>query len=95
MQVSPLSSFLYPPNINSLKTASTQRLERTLDDLANLWLFISEAFLTSGSTLQPAHKLSASLIIYPNVIDKHFAEKILFMSAETILMAVTNARGDR
>jgi len=94
-RMSSLSRFLQSLLINPAETASTQWLERTLDDSANRRLAISEAFLTSDALLQLALNVTSGLVVYPKVIQRHLEEELPFMATETILMAATRKGGDR
>ncbi len=76
-------------------TASTQWLERTLDDGANRRLVIPQAFLAVDAILILYQNIAAGLVVYPNVIAKHLAEELPFMATENILMAAVAAGGDR
>lgn len=94
-RINALARFLQSLALNPAETASTQWLERTLDDSANRRLAISEAFLTTDAILQLVLNVSAGLVVYPKVIAKHLDEEMPFMATESILMAATNVGGDR
>lgn len=94
-RINALARFLQSLVINPAETASTQWLERSLDDSANRRLAISEAFLTSDAIIQLVMNVSSGLVVYPKVITKHLEEELPFMATETILMAATRAGGDR
>ncbi|CDF32419.1 unnamed protein product [Chondrus crispus] len=94
-RINALARFLNSLVINPAETASTQWLERSLDDSANRRLANSEAFLTADAILQLVLNVSAGLVVYPKVIAKHLEEELPFMATETILMAATRAGGDR
>lgn len=94
-RINALARFLQSLLINPAETASTQWLERSLDDSANRRLANSEAFLTTDAILQLALNVTAGLVVHPKVIAKHLEEELPFMATETILMATTRAGGDR
>ena len=81
--------------LNPAETASTQWLERTLDDSANRRLAIAEAFLASDAILQLLLDVSRGLVVHEKVIARHLAEELPFMATENILMAAVAAGGDR
>ncbi len=90
-----LARFLQTLVLNPAETASTQWLERTLDDSANRRLAISEAFLATDAILQLVLDVSSGLVVHPKVVEKHLREELPFMASESILMAAVKAGGDR
>jgi len=80
---------------NTLHTAATQWMERTLDDSANRRLVLAEAYLSADSILMTLENITEGLVVYPKVIAKHVAQELPFMSAENIIMAMVKAGGDR
>lgn len=94
-RISALARFLQTLVLNPAETASTQWLERSLDDSANRRLSTPAAFLTADAILQLVLNVSSGLVVYPKVVEKHLAEEIPFMATENILMAATRAGGDR
>ena len=76
-------------------TAATQWFERTLDDSANRRIAIPEAYLATDAILLLAHNISAGLVVWPKVIERHLSEELPFMATEAILMHATRAGGDR
>ena len=62
-----------------LMTASTQWMERTLDDSANRRVCLAEAFLTADIILTTLQNVVEGLVVYPKVIAKHIDQvKSLF-----------------
>ena len=90
-----LARFVQSLLLNPAETASTQWLERTLDDSANRRLAIAEAFLATDAILQLLLDVSRGLVVHPQVIARHLAEELPFMATEGILMAAVAAGGDR
>ncbi|XP_034934508.1 adenylosuccinate lyase isoform X2 [Chelonus insularis] len=80
---------------NSLQTAATQWMERTLDDSANRRITLAEAFLSADVILMTLQNITEGLVVYPKVIARHVAQELPFMSAENIIMAMVKAGGDR
>lgn len=94
-RINALARFLQSLLLNPAETASTQWLERSLDDSANRRLANSEAFLTADAILQLVLNVTSGLVVYPKVIAKRLEGELPFMATETILMAATRAGGDR
>ncbi len=90
-----LANYVISDALNPAITASTQWLERTLDDSANKRIAIPEAFLAVDGILNLYLNVSKNLVVYPNVIHKHLMEELPFMATETILMDAVKAGGDR
>ncbi|HEY2147101.1 MAG TPA: lyase family protein, partial [Pirellulales bacterium] len=76
-------------------TASTQWLERTLDDSANRRLVLPQAFLAVDALLLLYQNIASGLVVYPEIIARNLAEELPFMATESILMAAVAAGGDR
>lgn len=94
-RISALARYLQTLLLNPAETASTQWLERTLDDSANRRLSIPAAFLTTDAILQLVLNVSSGLVVYPKVVNKHLMEELPFMATENILMSATRKGGDR
>lgn len=80
---------------NTLQTAATQWMERTLDDSANRRIVLAEAFLSADAVLITLQNITEGLVVYPKVIAKHVAQELPFMSTENVIMAMVKAGGDR
>ena len=80
---------------NTADTASTQWLERTLDDSANRRLTLPEAFLAADGVLALAENVVSGLAVYPKVMERHIAEELPYMATENILMRAVSLGGDR
>lgn len=94
-RISGLARFTQSLLLNPAETASTQWLERTLDDSANRRLALSEAFLTTDAILQLVLNVASGLVVHPKVIEKHLVAELPFMATEMILMAAVREGGDR
>jgi len=94
-RVCALSRFVQGLLLNPSETASTQWLERTLDDSANRRLAISQAFLATDAVLQLLLNISHGLLVFPKVIERHLAAELPFMASEPILMEAVRRGGDR
>lgn len=81
---------------NAAVTASTQWLERTLDDSANRRLAIPQAFLCADAILNLTINVARGLKVYPAMCGKHLREELPFLATENILMhCVKEKGGDR
>ena len=81
---------------NTAFTASSQWLERTLDDSANRRLAIPEAFLACDGILNLYYSIVRGMRIFPAVMEKHLQEELPFLATENILMyCVKEKHGDR
>lgn len=90
-----LSRYLMADAANAAMTASTQWLERTLDDSANRRISIPEAFLCCDGILRLANNVASKLVVNEKVIEKSVKEYIPFIATENILMAAVKKGGDR
>ncbi len=77
------------------QTASTQWLERTLDDSAVRRLVIPQAFLGVDAILNLYLNIVPGLVVHPAIIARHVAAELPFMATENLLMAAVQAGGDR
>lgn len=90
-----LSRYVMSLETSAAATASTQWLERTLDDSANRRLILPQAFLAIDAVLILMQNVATGLVVYPQVIAKHLAEELPFMATENLLMSGVAAGGDR
>ncbi len=81
--------------MNSAVTASTQWLERTLDDSANRRIVNAQAFLTVDAILNLYLNVADGLVVREKVIESHLRAELPFMATENILMECVKAGGDR
>jgi len=78
-----------------LQTAAEQWFERTLDDSANKRLAIPETFLTADACLRIVLNVTQGLVVRKPVIARNVHAALPYMATENILMAATQAGGDR
>ena len=76
-------------------TASTQWLERTLDDSANRRISIPEAFLAADAILSLAVNVLRGCQVYPEMMARHLRDELPFLATENILMRAVSLGGDR
>jgi len=88
-----LARFVSSLETSAAQTASTQWLERTLDDSANRRLTLPQAFLAIDAILILYQNVTSGLVVYPKVIAKHLAEELPFMATENIMMEAVQQRG--
>jgi adenylosuccinate lyase len=77
------------------QTASTQWLERTLDDSAIRRIYIPQAFLAADAILRLALNICEGLQVNEQVIQRGVQESLPFMATEPILMAAVQHGADR
>jgi adenylosuccinate lyase len=90
-----LARFVESLQANGAQTASTQWLERTLDDSANRRLTLPEAFLATDAILILTTNIAAGIEVRPEVIGRHVTDQMPFMATERLLMLGVQAGGDR
>ena len=95
-RIAALSRYVICDLQNAAFTASSQWLERTLDDSANRRIAIPEAFLACDGILNLYENIVAGLRLFPAVMQKHLREELPFLASENILMfCVKQKSGDR
>jgi len=94
-RISALARHVITNALNPAMTASTQWLERSLDDSANRRIAMSEAFLGVDAILNIMLNICGGLVVYPKVIEKRLMEELPFMAAENIMMGAVKKGGDR
>lgn len=83
-------------NINNpYITASSQWLERTLDDSANRRIVLSEGFLGTDGILDLCINVTEGLVVNQKMIEKNLREELPFMITENILMDQVKEGGNR
>ena len=95
-RIAALSRYVMCDLQNAAFTASSQWLERTLDDSANRRIAIPEAFLACDGILNLYENIVSGLRLFPAVMQMHLREELPFLATENILMAcVKEKNGDR
>ncbi len=90
-----IARFAIINSLNPAITASTQWLERTLDDSANRRIVIPQSFLAVDAILNIYMNIAKGLVVYPKVVSKRVREELPFMASENILMEMVKRGGDR
>lgn len=90
-----LARYVISLPVNASVTASTQWMERTLDDSANKRITIAESFLAIDGILNLYMNVTENLVVYEKVIEKRVKEELPFMATENVLMEAVKAGGNR
>ncbi len=90
-----LSRFVMATALNAPLTASTQWLERTLDDSANRRLSLPEAFLATDAVLRLMANICSGIIVHEKANAKILGDALPFLATENLLMAAVKRGGDR
>ena len=90
-----LARYVLADAMNPAITASTQWLERTLDDSANRRISIPEAFLAVDAILNLVINIISGCMVYPAIMERHLREELPFLATENILMRAVELGGDR
>ena len=90
-----LSRYLMADAVNASLTASTQWLERTLDDSANRRISMPEGFLCAGAILQLAQNVTNGLRVNEKIVEKTVREYLPFIATENIMMEGVKRGGNR
>ena len=80
---------------NFYQTASTQWMERTLDDSAIRRMNLPELFLGADACLSVAQNIFNGLVVWPKMIEKNLMRELPFMATENIMMATVKLGGNR
>lgn len=90
-----LSRYLMADAMNAPMTASTQWLERTLDDSANRRISMPEGFLCADSILRLAQNVTDGLHVNEKIVEKTVREYLPFIATENLMMEAVKRGGDR
>ncbi len=92
-RIGALARFVMALPITGAYTASTQWLERSLDDSANKRISLSEAFLAVDSIAEIFSNITTGLVVNEKIIHRRLAEQMPFLVLETLLMKVASKKG--
>ena len=90
-----LSRYLMADAANAPMTASTQWLERTLDDSANRRISLPEGFLCADAVLRLCQSVTNGLHVNEKIVDRALREYLPFLATENIMMEAVKRGGDR
>ena len=90
-----LARYLMADAMNAPLTASTQWLERTLDDSANRRISLPEGFLCADAILRLAQNVTNGLHVNEKIVEKAVREYLPFIATENLMMEGVKRGGDR
>ena len=90
-----LSRYLMADAMNAPMTASTQWLERTLDDSANRRISMPEGFLCADAILLLAQNVTNGLHVNKKIVEKTVREYLPFIATENLMMEGVKRGGNR
>ena len=90
-----LSRYLMADALNAPMTASTQWLERTLDDSANRRISMPEGFLCADAVLRLAQNVTDGLHVNEKIVEKTVRKYLPFIATENLMMEGVKHGGDR
>jgi len=90
-----LSRYLMADAMNAPITASTQWLERTLDDSANRRISMPEGFLCADAILRLAQNVTNGLHVNEKIVEKTVREYLPFIATENLMMEGVKRGGNR
>lgn len=90
-----LSRYLMADALNAPMTASTQWLERTLDDSANRRISLPEGFLCADAVLRLCQNVTRGLHVNEKIVEKTVREYLPFIATENLMMEGVKRGGDR
>ena len=90
-----LARYLMADAMNAPMTASTQWLERTLDDSANRRISLPEGMLCADAILRLAQNVTDGLNVNIKIIEKTVREYLPFIATENLMMEAVKRGGDR
>ena len=94
-RVCSLSRYLMTLPQNAAMTASTQWMERTLDDSANRRISLPEGFLCADAVLRLVRNISDGIRVNEKIIEATLREYMPFIATENLLMEAVKRGGNR
>lgn len=90
-----LSRYLMTDALNAHMTASTQWMERTLDDSANRRISMPEGFLCADAVLRLCRNVTDGMVVNDKIVAKAVRDYLPFIATENLLMEAVKRGGDR
>ena len=90
-----LSRYLMADALNAPMVASTQWLERTLDDSANRRISLPEGFLCADAVLRLCQNVTQGLHVNEKIVEKTVRDYLPFIATENLMMEGVKRGGDR
>lgn len=90
-----LSRYIMADALNAPMTASTQWMERTLDDSANRRISLPEGFLCCDAVLRLMQNVTKGLHVNEKIVEKFVMEYLPFIATENLMMEAVKRGGDR
>ncbi len=90
-----LSRYLMADAMNAPMTASTQWLERTLDDSANRRISLPEGFLCADAVLRLCQNVTNGLHVNEKIVERTVREYLPFIATENLMMEGVQRGGNR
>ena len=94
-RIASLSRYVMIDALNPAMTASTQWLERTLDDSANRRISIPEGFLCADAVLRLCQNVTNGLHVNEKIVERTVREYLPFMTSENLMMEAVKRGGNR
>ena len=94
-RVCSLARYLMTLTGNAAMTASTQWMERTLDDSANRRISLPEGFLCADAVLRLIRNISDGIRVNEKIIEATLREYMPFIATENLMMEAVKRGGDR
>ena len=94
-RVCSLSRYLMTLPQNAAMTASTQWMERTLDDSANRRISLPEGFLCADAVLRLVRNISDGIRVNEKIIEATLREYMPFIATENLMMEAVKRGGNR
>lgn len=94
-RIDSIARFVICNAMNGAMTASTQWLERSLDDSANRRVALSEGFLALDGIMNLLIDVTGGITVNQKIIEKRLMDYLPFVATENILMEAVKRGGDR